>query len=249
MPKPETTNAKTIIFCLATLLGLFFAYQLRVLIINLLLALTLASAICPLAEKLEAKRISRIVTVLGVYATVALLYAAVAAFLAPAIWEQAVQLYQQLPAYMANFLEWYRQLVALAGENAQAVNFDIGDVRAVVIKLVHQTLDVTAGLVGVMLNGILVLFLTAYFVVEANIIWPELLKWVPPNKREHVSQLIRPLSSRMGGYVRGQILVSLAVASFLAVGLTLLGVKYSLVLGVLAGLLNLMPFVGSMLTA
>ena len=49
--------------------------------------------------------------------------------------------------------------------------------------------------------------------------------------------------------MRGQILVSLAVSSFLAVGLTLLGVQYSLVLGVLAGLLNLMPFVGSMLTA
>jgi predicted PurR-regulated permease PerM len=53
----------------------------------------------------------------------------------------------------------------------------------------------------------------------------------------------------MGGYVRGQLLVSIAVGAFLAVGLTLIGVKYSLILGVLAGFLNLMPFVGSLLTA
>jgi predicted PurR-regulated permease PerM len=93
----------------------------------------------------------------------------------------------------------------------------------------------------------LVLFLTAYFVVEASSIWAKLLMWLPHEHRAKAASLIRPLGFRMGGYVRGQLLVSVAVAFYLTAGLTLLNVNYALILGVLAGLLNLVPFVGSLI--
>ncbi len=246
---PESVATRAVLVLVISVLGLWLAYELKVLIVDLLMALTLASAIAPLAERGEKRGVPRILTVIAVYVALALIYACVAIFLAPIIWEQAVQLYQHLPRYMSNLMGWYQQLIVMAGEQAEAVRLDLSDVQPGVLKLIRRTLDLTAGLVGLILNGILVLFLTACFVVEAKTIWSALLRWVAPQHREKAASLIVPLETRLGGYVRGQILVSLAVSSFLCVGLSLLQVPYALVLGVLAGLLNLMPFVGSMLTA
>lgn len=78
--------------------------------------------------------------------------------------------------------------------------------------------------------------------------WPHLLLWLPEYRREKFASLIRPLELRLGGYVRGQVLVSVAVALILGTGLTLLKVKYSLILGLIAGLMNIVPFVGSIIT-
>lgn len=238
------------VFAAATIaLCVWLAFQLRGLLINLLIALTLASAISPLAEWFEKRKVPRVGTIVGLYLIVAATYAAIAAFVAPTLWDQAKQLYHQIPNYVPRVMGWYDQLITLAGGSADALSVDIDDVRGILLRLVSRSFDTAAGLLGLVLNSILVLFLTAYFVVEADDIWPKVLRFVPPNQRDRFAGLIRPLAGRLGGYVRGQILVSLVVASFLSIGLTLIGVKYSLVLGLLAGLLNLMPFVGSMLTA
>jgi predicted PurR-regulated permease PerM len=231
------------------ILGAWIVYTLKLLLIDVLLAITLASALAPVAEKLEQKKIPRVLTVLAAYLLFLLIYVGITIGLAPALWEQGLALYHHLPGYLAKLMEWYNELRLVTGDQASAVSVGADDIRSVALGLVDQTLNLTAGIVGFLLNGILILFLTAYFVVEAPIIWPNLLKWLPQSRRERFGKLIRPVGSRMGGYVRGQLMVSLAVAIFLGTGLTLIGVKYSLILGVMAGLLNLMPFVGSMLTA
>lgn len=230
-------------------LCLVFIYVMRGLIVNLLIAITLASGITPLAEWAEKRNVPRIITVILLYIGFAGAYAALAYFLAPALWEQAAHLYENLPHQMSGLTTWYNQLLAMTGQTPDALSLEWTDFRDPVLKMIKQTLNLTAGLVGLMLSGILVLFLTAYFVVEADSIWKNLLQWIPKRKRERVASLIVPLGHTMGGYVRGQILVSICVGLFLGTGLTILGVHYSLVLGALAGVLNLMPFVGSMLTA
>ncbi|MBX9880271.1 MAG: AI-2E family transporter [Candidatus Obscuribacterales bacterium] len=231
------------------LLSLIFIYVMRGLIVNLLIAITLAAGIAPVAEWAEKRGIPRIVTIVLLYMGFGLVYAALAYFLAPALWEQAAQLYENVPHQMAGLTTWYNQLLTMAGQTPDALSLEWTDFRDPVLKMVKQTLSLTTGLVGLMLSFILILFLTAYFVIEANQIWKGLLSWLPKHRRERAASLIVPLGNCMGGYVRGQILVSICVGLFLGTGLSLLGVHYALVLGALAGVLNLMPFVGSMLTA
>ncbi len=230
-------------------LSLALIYTLRGLIVNLLIAITLAAGITPVAEWAEKKKIPRIMTIILLYASFLLLYACLAYFLAPALWEQATQLYQNIPHQMSGLTSWYNQLLTVTGQTPDALALEWTDIRDPLLKMIKQTLNLTAGLVGLLLSAILILFLTAYFVIEADQIWKSLLSWLPKHRRERVASLIVPLGQTMGGYVRGQILVSICVGLFLGTGLTILGVHYSLVLGALAGVLNLMPFVGSMLTA
>jgi len=230
-------------------LMLVFIFVMRGLIVNLLIAITLAAGITPVAEWAEKRNIPRVLTVIFLYAGFACLYAALAYFLAPALWEQAAQLYENLPHQMVGLTAWYNQLLTMTGQTPDALSLEWTDFRDPLLKMIKQTLNLTAGLVGLLLSGILILFLTAYFVIEADGIWNNLLLWIPKRHRERAKSLITPLGQCMGGYVRGQILVSICVGLFLGTGLTILGVHYSLVLGALAGVLNLMPFVGSMLTA
>jgi predicted PurR-regulated permease PerM len=132
-------------------------------------------------------------------------------------------------------------------DKAEAMGLSTDDLNAVSVKLLNHTLSMTAGFMGLILNGILTLFLAAYFIIEADIIWPAILKWLPHTMRERFKPLIVPLSKRMGGYVRGQLLVALGAGIFLFVGFRLIGVDYALLLGILAATLNLVPYVGSMI--
>ncbi len=209
------------------------------------MAITLASAIAPAAEWGEARKIPRVATVIGIFIATALVYSVVAYLLFPVMKEQSISLYEQLPGYIQSLTEKFPALSEYVGSNGGEMKFDPVHLKELAPNVAKHTLSLTAGFMGAVANGLLVLFLTTYFVVEAKDMWQKLLLWIPKNKRDRVGSLIKPLGARMGGYVRGQLLVSLAVAIILGTGLSLLKVEYSLVLGALAGLFNLVPFVGS----
>ncbi len=241
------TALKIIGLVLLAGLAVWVAVELRTMLVCVIFSLTLASAIAPVAEWGEKRKISRVGMVMGVYLAVAVTYAVVAVLLTPAVKAQSSHLYQHLPNYLAGATSWIENVKGgIAGENGEAIKVE-ELVHNLAVNIGHQTLDMGAGLLGLILDALLVFFLSAYFVIEATAIWQKLLIWIPAPRRPMIAALIRPLGSRMGGYVRGQLLVSIAVSVFLCVGLSLLRVNYALILGVLAGLMNLVPFVGSLL--
>jgi len=183
--------------------------------------------------------------VLLTYLVVGSFYVGIGFLLWKPIVEQATLLAQHFPILIDNISNWYDATMESIGLHAP-LKFSPEDLKNVGQVALNRTLDVSAGVLGIILNAVLVLFLSAYFVSNSHRIWASLLKWVPLKHRAKAESLIGPVGNRMGGYVRGQILVSTAVAMFFAVGLSLIGVKYSLVLGLVAGILNLVPFVGSM---
>lgn len=232
----------------AEFLGMLLLYELRDLLISTILAITIASAISPIAEAAEKHKIPRIITVLFIYGVTGIIYVVFAANLIPAISEQAIKLSTNLPDYLAKVLDWVNHALALTGNAPlSSLKFDTENLQNLSIQGLQKTMNMTAGLFGLFLNGILIIFLSAYFVIEAKTIWPRLLMWIPESKRQRFAGLIVPLEHRMGGYIRGQLLVAIAVGIFFTIGFSLLQLRYGLLMGVLAGLLNLVPYVGSMI--
>ncbi len=226
------------------------AYQIQAVFVALVFSLTLASAIAPVAEWMEEKlKCPRPVSVALVYIATIVLYGALVYFLYPTLKVQARELINSFPEYSKGISTHYQDLVSIVHEKAGLDPLSKDDVKAVVKGVTSRALTFTSDAITALATGILVTFLTAYFVVEAPEIWPRLLRWIPHEHRDRVAATIRPLESRLGGYVRGQMLVSLAVGTFIGIGLKILGVQHALLLAVLAGLLNLVPFVGSLLTA
>jgi predicted PurR-regulated permease PerM len=80
--------------------------------------------------------------------------------------------------------------------------------------------------------------------------WHRMLKtvdgWVPVHQRATVRQLAREIDAAIAGFVRGQSAVCLILGSFYAVALTLSGLNFGLLIGLISGLITFIPYVGSM---
>lgn len=221
-------------------------WELRALLLDVLLAITVASAVAPWAERAEGFRVPRFITVLLIYVLVAAFYAGVFYLLATPLKEQSRLLAEQLPTFSDQIRSIWAQVLGFLGDKADLLQLHATDFREPIISIARKTLDLTTGFMGMAVNGVLVLFMAAYFVIEAPHIWSNLILWVPPAHRSRIGGLLRPLGAKMGGYVQGQMMVSTAVACFFGIGFTAIGLKYGLVLGLVAGILNLIPYVGSL---
>jgi predicted PurR-regulated permease PerM len=70
--------------------------------------------------------------------------------------------------------------------------------------------------------------------------------WIPLNQRDTVRGLAREVDSAIAGFVRGQSAVCLILGTFYAIALTLTGLNFGLLIGLISGLITFIPYVGSM---
>jgi predicted PurR-regulated permease PerM len=213
-------------------------------------ALIVASAILPAARVGERHRVPRGVTVLAVYLLVGSVFTLMGRLLWPALSQQWSQFMEQLPKLVDNVRGWLGSLDVWAaqwGASLPAPKPD--DVQSLAGALWTNTLAVTAGVVGALFGLAAVVVIAAYIVIDAEHLGRALLTLVPRDRRKAVAALAPPILERIGGYIRGQLLSSLCVGVVLAIGLALLGVRYPLLIGALAAVLNVVPFVGSLIAA
>lgn len=97
---------------------------------------------------------------------------------------------------------------------------------------------------GQVVNVILVPVLTYYFLKDFQQGQEAVLARIPPTRRARVLTLVQRADELMSGFLRGQLLVMLAVGVLTAFGLSLAGVPYALFLGAVTGLLNVIPYLG-----
>ena len=225
-------------------------WQLWVLVFT---ALVVAAAILPAARFGERHRVPRGATVVLVYACGAAVFLLMGRLLWPALSEQGRQFMAQLPqlienvkAWMGDLQLWIDQwggtLPTLPTPNTAAAGDVLGSVLA-------RTFRVTTGVVGALVGILAILVIAAYVVIDAERLGQGLLALVPAQHRDVARVLAEPVVGRMGAYVRGQLAVSVCVGVVLAVGLAILGVRYSLIIGALAAVLNVVPWIGSIVAS
>ena len=216
--------------------------------ILLFMALIVAAAILPAARWADRYRIPRLVTVLGVYVAAALVVGVLGRFLFPALVEQGAQFVSQLPVLLEKGRTLLAQIIAWGARwdiPLPSLPNEGDSLRRLGEVLLANTLAVTRGAVGAVVGFFVVLVLAAYVVIDAEHIGRGLQNMLPAARRQQAARAAGAALSRMGGYVRGQLVVSLSVGTVIAVGLALLGVPYWLLIGGVAAGLNVVPFLGS----
>lgn len=119
--------------------------------------------------------------------------------------------------------------------------------RTFVQTLIGSTSDLLDGVLSGITYLVIVPFVTFFFLREGGNILHGLIEWVPNAYFELVLNLIHQVNGQIGGYIRGQLLAVSVVATLAVVGLTLINVQYALVIGVLAGLANMIPYLGPLI--
>ena len=213
-------------------------------------ALVLAAAMLPAARALERVRVPRGITVLGVYVIAFGVFSLMGRLLWPALSEQGRQFMEQLPRMVENVKGWiggFRVWIEQWG--AWIPTPKPGSLDNVFGGVIGSTFAVTAGAVGAVVGLLAILVIAAYLVIDVEHLGRGLLRLVPPRRRDTVAALGEPVLDRMGAYVRGQLAVSLCVGVMLALALSVLGVRYALLIGALAAVLNVVPWIGSLVAS
>ena len=217
-------------------------------------ALIIAASILPAARWGERRRVPRGVTVLGVYVGIIGVFALMGRLLWPALSEQWTQFTEQLPKLMENARAWVGNVdywlaqwgASLPQPKADNVGGLAGTLAGTILP---NVLRVTTGAVGVVVEVLAVLVVAAYLVIDAREIGHTLVTLLPREHRQTATRLAPAVLERIGGYVRGQLVSSFFVGLLIAVTLSLVGVKYALLIGFVAAALNVVPFVGATVAA
>lgn len=239
-------STKVIFRVVGVLLALAFLWVVRDIVVIILLSLVLSSAMEPMVDYLNRHKIPRSVSVLGVYFVVIAVVALIISLMAPLVIEQFKLLSQNLPSYTAQIESRYPDLTAFLG------GADLGNVIHTLFSsgggadtLFNRTVGFFNGVFAV----ISVLVISFYLVAADRGMKHFIRDLVPTAQQNVVMGLIEKVQHKMGLWVVGQLILSVFIFLLTYLGLTILGVKYALFLALIAGLLEVVPYVGPFLSA
>jgi predicted PurR-regulated permease PerM len=231
-------STKVILKVVLTVLGLVFLWLIRDIILLLLLSLIVASALEPMVEYFNRHRVPKAVSVLTVYILALGMLALVLYLLIPPAILQFQLLAEKWPEYFSRFQD---QL-----GNVNLSNFSI---TSLLDEVKGGFLDKTFGVFSGLFSFITVLVVSFYLVAEEQSMKQFVANLLPPQHHEVVLGLIEKIQVKMGKWVLGQIILSFSIFALTYVGLLILGVDYALFLALLAGLLEVVPYIGPFLSA
>lgn len=242
----------TIIKTILVLTAAYALWVLRDLVLLVVTAVVLASAIEPGVAFIVRHRIPRIAAVALMYLAVfGSLFAVVYAFFPPII-EDTQNFLLAAPQYL-NTLNLPEPLSALAdpaqvaaGENqAQSILDTLFAFRSAFSDASGGVVQVVSTFFGGIFALILVIVLSFYFAIQETGI-DDFIRLVTPAKHEdYVVDLWQRAHKKIGLWMQGQLLLSLIVGVIVYLGLLILGVPYALLLAVMAAVLDLIPIFGS----
>jgi len=239
-------SALSVLRIIALVGALAFLFYIRDIIVLVFLAVVIASAVDPIATFFAKYRIPRVLSVLSVYLFVFAFVTLVLYLVIPNLLSELNNLSKNLPE-VSQQIVWGKPLSFL-GYNVliqlqQFLNTLVPDVGVIVTGAVGLTPKLFGGLVS--FGAVMVI--SFYLAVREGEI-PKFLKLMTPAGYEaYVVDLWRRTHRKFGKWLQGSLFLSLLVGIFVYIGLTLLGVEYSLSLALLAGAFELIPMVGATL--
>jgi len=248
------TQANRWPWLVALLLFGWLLYQLTPILSPFLVGILLAYLGDPLVDRLERWKLSRTWGVVVVFALFSLLLLVLILVLVPMLGEQLVHLYQLAPLALdwlqLEALPWLQLQFGLEegfwrfDHVKQAITDNLGSTTDVVGLILSQATASSLALLAWLGNLVLVPVVGFYLLRDWDQIMAKLRKLLPRRREAMVVDLMQECHEVIGAFLRGQLLVMLALAVVYAGGLMLVGVQLGLLIGVLAGLASIVPYMG-----
>lgn len=207
----------------------------------------------PLVSFLVKKGIPRTWSATLVFIFFLLLIVLVLILLVPILERQIILFYNKIPDFLAwvqaTLLPWMNSHFGLNEtlpidyiKKAVTQNFQqTGTVVMSVWKAIsHSGLVIVEGL----LTCLLVPVVTFYLLRDWNEVWVNLLGLFPPTIRTQIKKFAKECNEVLGAFLRGQLIVMIALGIVYSIGLWLAGLEFALLVGLFAGFINIVPYLG-----
>ncbi len=258
-PEGKRPIPRWLIVAASVLVAGLLLYALRAVFTPVFFGFLIAYLLDPLVDRLEGWRLPR-----GVAISVILVVflAATGVFLllfVPAFAGDVAEVAKDVPAKLRELLEAWEPVLADNGipvphslsEATEQLSVDAQDVagRAAgpAMQALQWVVGGTASVVGAVLGLLMIPIFAFYLLYDFDRIVAHADGLVPPRHRSYVRELAREVDATIGLFVRGQLAVMTILAALYAIGYSIVGIRLAVPIGILAGLLSFIPYVGAFL--
>ncbi|NJD03282.1 MAG: AI-2E family transporter [Ruminiclostridium sp.] len=218
------------------------------------LAVLLTYIVKPLADKLERRKIPRPAAILAVYMFFILALAALGIFFIPELVNNTKELLNTLPEIVSGYQKMVDNIIIALKSSKwspeiKTVIFNemqngIEAAQNYAAEALKKLLDSVIDSIKIVIDLTVAMVIAYYFVKDPEHFKALVLSLVPRRFRNILIGLGKEVNSVLSGFIQGQLLTALIVGILESIGLMIAGVKYPLILGMLGGLANIIPYFG-----
>ncbi len=225
---------KTIIFTVVLLISLWVFFQIRDIIILLFVSFILTSSLSPTVDNLEKRKIPRPLAILILYIILLLALILSATIIVPTLVNQTIHLVAGIPTVVDQIFP--------------QADVQIDTIVQQIIPVGGGVLRLSLGIFSNFIAFITFLVFTFYFLLERRRLEIYLDKLIGVQAGKRVFSIINEVENRLGAWVRGELTLMTVIGVLTYIGLTILGVQYALPLALFAGLLEIVPIIGPIIS-
>ncbi|WP_017378688.1 AI-2E family transporter [Paenisporosarcina sp. TG-14] len=240
----------------------FVFYPLQVLLANVVLPVILATIayylLRPLLRKLIQFKVPKIWAIIIIFLVLIGLITLLIVLVFPFLKAQLTNLVQDFPEYFKQlvisidaflrnsiFSSYYLNLEFDVNTLMERIPEDIGNILQETVGGVASGIGrVISTLTGLILAIVTVPFILFYLLKDGERLPQYILNLLPPRIREDTHQVMKEADKQISAYIQGQILVSMCIGTMVFIGFLIIGMDYALLLGVLAMITSVVPYLG-----
>lgn len=246
-----TISTGTFIKAVLVVILMGFLWYIHEIVIIFFVSLLLAALIEPFAELFAKRNIPRVLSVLIVYVVLLTIIVLVFVGLAPIITEQFTQVTANASTFSTEITNALAKVQSFSTQHglSQDISKTIQGLEEAISQSSRSLFSTVKGFLGSLATGIIIAVLTFYMVAEGEKMQKYLKSLAPVEYQPYISELMKKMQLKIGAWLRGQLFLGVIIGLASYVGLSLLHVRYALLLAVIAGLCEMIPYIGPIFSA
>lgn len=248
MSQQVNISNSTIIRVILIFLFFVLLYLIRDIVLIVFVSVIVAAALNGPVNWLQNHKVPRILGVTFVYLIFFLILGLALSLIIPIIAVQVRQLVNYFPEYAGKIGSGFQYFWGKYNIGANFQNI-LGQIESRLSQAASSIFTTTINIFGGFISAIVILFIAFYLSVQEKGIKTFLMSLIPVKRQSNIADLIEKIEKKIGGWMRGQILLMIIVGFLVFLGLYLLGVKYALTLALIAGILEIVPYIGPVVSA
>ncbi|MBD3282475.1 MAG: AI-2E family transporter [Candidatus Portnoybacteria bacterium] len=254
MAKPQKIDisTSTIFRIIFIILILIFLYLILDVIAIFIFALIIASAIAPAVNLLEKIKIPRVVGALAIYIITIGILAFLISLIVPSVASDVKDLSSNLPKYVEDLsikFESFKDASSRYGNIINQIQNFLSGIGDLMKRAASNVFSTAINLFGGIFSLLTALVISFYLSVQKRGVERVLTSIVPIKHRDYVLSLWGRSQRKLGRWLQGQLFLGLIVGVLVYIGLYLLNVKFALLLAIIAGILEIFPYIGPVIAA
>ena len=241
----ENPKTKNIVLILVTTLLAIFIIQIKEIALLFFGSYVIACSLNPLVDKMSHKiprALASALVLTGIF-ILGLMFLIPVCTIA---YNEIQSLLTSLPSRIDKLIE-YLSTTTIMGQTAiDLINIEgfFGNSSQIATDIVNKSINFTVAIAEAITIFLTVGMIVFYLIYERSPIKHKTIKLFPPKARKRALMIMTTIEEKVGGYVIAQGLSMATVAIFTAIGLMLINVEYSVLLAVIAGILDIIPIIG-----